>query len=64
MSALEGFHCTWNLIKITIIVIISKSAQGKTYVEYEAGKNAWAGWKSERYEIVGIVCVATWYLDL
>ena len=44
--------------KITIIVIISKSGQGKTYVEYEAGKNAgyglvarWAGCKSERHGI-------------
>ena len=42
-----------------IIVIISKSGQGKTYVEYEAGKNAsyglvvrWAGCKSERHGIV------------
>ena len=41
-----------------IIVIISKSGQGKTYVEYEAGKNAsyglvtrWAGCKSERHGI-------------
>ena len=44
--------------KNTIIVIISKSGQGKTYVEYEAGKNAgyglvarWAGCKSERHGI-------------
>ena len=29
-----------NMIKTTIIVIISKSGQGKTYNEYEAGKNA------------------------
>ena len=27
---------TWNLIKSTIIIIISKSTQGKTYAEYEA----------------------------
>ena len=31
---------SWNLIKITITVITSKSGQGKTYNEYEAGKNA------------------------
>ena len=30
----------WSLIKTTIIVIISKSGQGKTYNEYEADKNA------------------------
>lgn len=30
----------WNLIKTAIIVIISKNGPGKTYVEYEAGKNA------------------------
>ena len=34
------YYCnTWNLIKTTIIVIISKSGQDKTYDEYEAGKN-------------------------
>ena len=43
---------TWNLKKITI-------SQGKTYVEYKAGKNAsydlmamWAGCKSEMHGIV------------
>ena len=42
---------------MTIIVIISKSGQGKTYVEYEAGKNAgyglvarWAGCKVKGME--------------
>ena len=29
-----------NLIKTTIIIIISKSGQGNTYNEYEAGKSA------------------------
>lgn len=29
---------TWNFIKITIIVIISKSGLGKSYVEYKTGK--------------------------
>ena len=33
------YHNTWNLVKTTIIVIISKSGQGKTYNKYEAGKN-------------------------
>ena len=31
---------SWNLMKTTIIVIILKKGQGKTYNEYEAGKNA------------------------
>ena len=34
------YRNSWNLIKTTIIVIISKSGQGKNYNEYEAGKNA------------------------
>ena len=34
------YRNSWNLIKTTIIVIISKSGQGKTYNECEAGKNA------------------------
>ena len=34
------YRNTWNLIKTAIIVVISKSVQGKTYNEYEAGKNA------------------------
>ena len=47
---------SWNLIKTTIIVIISRSGQGKTYVEYEAGKNSLVArrvdWKSEKHGIV------------
>ena len=35
---------TWNLIKSTIIIIISKSSQGKTYAEYEAGKISLGEW--------------------
>ena len=35
---------TWNLIKSTIIIIISKSTQGKTYAEYEAGNISLGEW--------------------
>ena len=34
---LYEYRNSWNLIKITIIVIISKSCQGKAYLN-EAGK--------------------------
>ena len=34
------YRNTWNFIKITIIVIISKSDLGKTCVEYETAKKA------------------------
>ena len=34
------YRNSWNLIETTIIVIISKSGQGKTDNECEAGKNA------------------------
>ena len=37
------YRNTWNLLKIAIILIISKSGQGKTYVEYEASKNSGYG---------------------
>ena len=38
----KNYDCrnSWNLKKSTIIVIISKSGQAKTFNEWEAGKNA------------------------
>ena len=33
------YRNTCNLIKTRIIVMISKSGQGKAYIEYETGKN-------------------------
>ena len=34
------YRYSWNLIRTAIIAIVSKSGRGKTYNEYEAGKNA------------------------
>ena len=45
------YRNTWNLIKTTIIVIISKCGQGKTNVEYEAGKNLRARLHETRSEL-------------
>ena len=36
----NDYRNSWNLVKTTIIVIISKNGQGKTYNECEASKNA------------------------
>ena len=45
------YRNTWDLIKTTIIVIISKCGQGKTYTEYEAGKNIRARLHETRSEL-------------
>ena len=61
----NDYRNQWNLIKILIIVITSKSGQGKTYAEYEYDLVArWAGCKSKRNGIVYLVWVTTWNLDL